>query len=126
MGPSDYPGEEEEWMKTIKRMGAQGDVMFARVASVPPAAVQVEPSGDRHVLAHSETGHDHWTHAGRAKYFAAPKDPFTCYLQVTDEFADIVHARSFDTHKTLRLGRGTWLVRRQREYVPGGFRRVED
>lgn len=113
-------------MKTIKRMGAQGDVMFIRVTALPAGLSEVQAVEGRCVVAHSETGHDHYTASSRARQWADPQDPLICYLQVSDEYADIVHARSFDTHETIRLGAGTWRTCRQREYVPGGFRRVED
>lgn len=34
--------------------------------------------------------------------------------------------RSFDTHESILLKGGTYEIRRQREYTPEGWRRVED
>jgi hypothetical protein len=58
-------------------------------------------------------------------------DPLLCYLRIDWPFADIVHQRPFDTHETLRLlgseaGPVFFEVRRQREYLPDGFRQVLD
>ena len=36
------------------------------------------------------------------------------------------HLRPHDTHEPIAFGPGIYHVRRQREYVPEGFRRVED
>ncbi len=117
-------GQGQTMARTIDNVGAQGDVFFLRVETIPATAKPKASVAGRHVVAHSETGHHHWIAAdGRVEYFEA--DPFTCYLRV-DGFADVVHARPFDTHGTVRLGAGSWLVRRQREYTPRGFRRVED
>lgn len=54
------------------------------------------------------------------------RDPMICYLQIAGDFADVVHHRPHDTHETLRLVRGIYEVRRQREWTPEGWRRVED
>lgn len=114
-------------MKTIKKIGAQGDVMFLRCKRIPKDATADEQTGPI-VVAHSETGHHHSIdpdESPRALLYRS-KDPFTYYLRVAAEYADVVHHRPFDTHETVRLEQGDWEVRRQREYTPDGFRRVED
>lgn len=111
---------------TIKEQGAQGDVMFIRVQNMPEGLQKEAQKGDI-VIAHSETGHNHAISADTdAHLFREPSDPLTCYLMVESDFADVIHHRSFDTHETLRLPKGLWKIRRQREYVPEGWRRVED
>lgn len=100
----------------------QGDIMLTLVDSLPGDAVAKKDN----VIAHSETGHHHV--AERAKVFTVP-DGETLYLRALGKSVDIVHKRPFDTHETIRLlgapGQ-VWRVRRQREYVPDGWRRVED
>ena len=116
-------------MKTVREVGAQGDVMFCRIndVEIPNTAKKVTPVNGYHVVAHSETGHHHQIAAdGRITMLMDESDPFTCYLRVDGFNAEVVHNRSFDTHETLALPAGTWQVRRQREYTPKGFRRVED
>lgn len=113
-------------MKTIKKVGAQGDVFFQRVDAIPDEAKPKQATEGRHIVAHSETGHHHTIQADGVVLYEGPADPFTCYLRVDGAFADVVHQRPSDTHETLRLGPGTWQVRRQREYVPEGFRLVQD
>jgi hypothetical protein len=114
-------------MKMIKKMAAQGDVMFVRIDEIPADVTPVEPEQNRHILAHSETGHHHVTRADGVAYFRGP-DPFTCYLRVDaiGAGAEVIHERPWDTHETVLLTPGSWLVRRQREYVPAGFRMVVD
>lgn len=113
---------------TIKEQGAQGDVMFIRVnESLDLGNFQKEKRDGDLIIAHSETGHNHSISASTdAHLFNEPSDPLTCYLMVESNFADVVHHRGFDTHETVRLPKGLWKVRRQREYIPEGWRRVED
>jgi len=115
-------------MKTIDKLAAQGDVLFRRIAALPSGAIQDSVTGPL-IVAHSETGHNHEIRDPEVKLFQAlERDPMICYLQIAGAFADVIHYRSFDTHETLRLpgGGSTWEVRRQREYTPEGWRRVED
>jgi hypothetical protein len=107
----------------VNKCAAQGDVLFMRVNELPSGLDA--PKVGRAVVAHSETGHHHICESPCAEYFVDPKDPFTAYLQLAED-SDVVHVRPFDTHQTLTLPAGSWMVRRQREYVPGGYRRVED
>lgn len=115
-------------MKTVQNLAAQGDVLFRRVDHLPADAVEQTRKG-RLVVAHSETGHHHAIDDPAVKLFErAERDPMVCYLQIAGEHADVVHHRPHDTHETLRLlGKGAiFEVRRQREYTPDGWRRVED
>jgi hypothetical protein len=112
---------------TVSRMAAQGDVLFRRVDAIPASAKQVETRGPI-VVAHSETGHHHsLDEVSGAKLFTLDNDPLTCFLRVEGIGGAVVtHHRDFDTHAPLLLTPGNWQVKRQREYVPGGWRRVED
>lgn len=120
-------------MIEVKRLGAQGDVLFRRVRALPKTAVEEKVCG-RLVVAHSETGHDHSIDATDGiRLFSEPSDPLVCYLRLEGvEYADVIHHRAWDTHDTVRLLGGAakapviFEARRQREYVPEGFRRVED
>jgi hypothetical protein len=122
-------------MLTIKKLGAQGDVMFRRIKGLPATAQEQVVRGPI-VVAHSETGHHHAIDAtDGVRLFVEPANPNICYLMLDGvEHADVVHHRSWDTHDTVRLLRGKaktpaiFEARRQREraYVPAGWRRVED
>lgn len=118
-------------MKRIKKMAAQGDVLFRRVSKVPDTAKAVESKKD-HVIAHSETGHHHTVSSAGAEFFTAPGDTMTSYLRLKNDYVDVIHHRPFDTHETLRLLKDDscdetiFEIRRQREHTPEGWRRVED
>lgn len=110
----------------IKKMAAQGDVLFRRISRLPDGVVE-QPRKGALVVAHSETGHHHSIHDLEVKLFErAERDPMICYLSVGGTCAEVVHHRPHDTHKTIGLIGGIWEVRRQREWTPEGLRRVED
>lgn len=113
-------------MKTILKMGAQGDVCFRRVDALPSKAKAKKREGAL-VVAHSETGHDHTIDDTGVVRFDVG-NPLLCYLRIDAEYADVVHHRAWDTHQTIRLegGGSIWEVRRQEEWTPEGWRRVED
>jgi hypothetical protein len=103
-------------MIVVNCLAAQGDVLFRRIAELPPEVIEVRPMGTM-VVAHSETGHHHIVLQAEVRLFEKQeRDPLLCFLSVDSEFADIVHLRSFDTHEPLRLTTGVWEVRRQREW----------
>lgn len=102
----------------------QGDVMLIPVDSVPNDAVPVK-QGDEHVIAHSETGHNHTMSALRVNFFMMPSDPLEGYLTV-DEATVLDHQRTFHTHESIRVHPGTYKIRRQREYSPEGWQRAAD
>jgi hypothetical protein len=112
-------------MKRAENQAAQGDVLFIRVPRIPSDMKTVEPKNGHFIVAHSETGHHHTIGANGVAMVSDPRDPFTCYLQLASE-VQVVHHRPFDTHETFELSKGSWMVRRQREYTPEGLRMVED
>ena len=52
-------------------------------------------------------------------------NPLVSWLQVNRSTA-LDHLRPHDTHESIMFEPGIYEVRRQREYTPEGFRRVED
>lgn len=110
------------------RQVAQGDVLFRRAKKVPKEFKRTERKG-RLIVSHSETGHHHAIDDTGVVMFDAG-DPLRCFLVLESvESCDVIHHRSFDTHAPISLGGGVgavWEVLRQREYVPDGWRRVED
>jgi hypothetical protein len=118
-------GDKEAKMKIVNRMAAQGDVLFVKVGAIPADAAEKKLEEKRLVVAHSETGHHHYLEVVPGMRHFVREDPTVAYLTLGEE-ADVIHARAHDTHETLRLAPGHWQVRRQREYVPEGWRRVED
>lgn len=117
-------------MKTITKMGAQGDILFRRVKALPAGVVERKPSGGQHIVAHSETGHHHVVPDTQARFFEPPNDPFVCYLQLTTEGGtQVEHCRPAHQHEMLGLlgaPGDVWEGRRQREAAPEGWQRVAD
>lgn len=107
------------------KQAAQGDVLFTRVDAMPGGLTEAKREGGLLVVAHSETGHHHGFASKDARLFEVPNDPFTCYLQLSDS-CELQHFRPHDTHESILFGAGVYLVRRQREYTPEGYRMVCD
>lgn len=108
-----------------ERPSFQGDLMIRRVATVPSHAKPVAATDGVHVLAHSETGHHHVVAERSAQLLIDETNQFIAWLRVAEP-CDVEHLRSFDTHAPLHLEPGDYEVRRQREYVPEGWRRAAD
>lgn len=113
-------------MKTFKKTCTapvfQGDLMIMRINEIPEDAKKL----DHNIVAHSETGHHH---IAKGADVLSGLDPMVMFLKAKEKHIDIVHKREFDTHETLRfytdLG-DTFIIKRQREFMPEGWRRVED
>lgn len=117
-------------MKSFTRCAAQGDLLIRRICSIPAEAKPVDAEKGKYVVAHSETGHDHVIAERLNVKLYSSGDPMVSYLQVI-EAADaaetlLEHLRTFDTHETISIPPGSYEIRRQREYTPEGWRRVED
>jgi hypothetical protein len=98
-------------------MWRQGDVLMARIASIPPEAKRLPHL----VVAEGErTGHCHQIKdSDSAALFEADG---MLYLDVISNEATIVH----EEHGPIKLGRATYRVWMQREYLPRGSRRLMD
>ncbi len=114
-------------MKTFSNTAAQGDLLICRIKELPAGLTLIKPEGDKHIVAHSETGHHHTFPTRTVELLARGDDPMVMYFRVTGESADLVHHRPHDTHETIGFSKGDiGIMRRQREYTPEGWRRVED
>lgn len=116
-------------MHTFQNTAAQGDVCFVRRDTLPSGLTEIAPVDGRIVVTHSETGHDHVMVLDRAPEPAVRMyggdNPLIAWLQVNRP-TPLQHLRPHDTHQPIMFGVGVYEVRRQREYTPEGFRRVED
>lgn len=118
-------------MKTFQKMAAQGDVCFVRRDKLPSGLVPMAAVDGRIIVTHSETGHDHVMVLDRAvdtpavRMYSDATNPLIAWLEVNRPTA-LEHMRPHDTHAPILFGPGIYEVRRQREYTPEGFRRVED
>jgi hypothetical protein len=102
---------------------AQGDLNIFEAEKIPDGLYEQLPLDGHHILAHSETGHHHVVEGNTVKVFQ--EDEFSAYLDV-EKPSNVVHMRGFDTHETIQLPAGKYHITRQREHVPGGFRRAAD
>ena len=111
-------------MKTFVNQCAQGDVLFRRVDKIPEGAVVKKFDGPT-IVAHSENGGHHQFANCIGLEFFEMADPLVCYLKIEGEVA-LDHMRPTDTHESIMFKPGIYEMRRQREYTPEGWRRVED
>jgi len=117
-------------MRSIKNYAAQGDILIVRCEAIPDAALLVPRDSGRIIVTHSETGHHHVIERPRVDMYQ-DADPLVAWLEVhgdesLPEIAELVHCRPHDTHETIGLSPGRYQIRRQREYVPEGYRQVMD
>jgi ketosteroid isomerase-like protein len=106
---------------------AQGDILIIPVSTIPANAKAAIAEGGHYIIAHSETGHHHVIDCAKAEVYEAADDAFVAYIRTLAGGAEIEHQRPFDTHETVALRPNqTYEVRRQREYVPEGFRKAAD
>jgi hypothetical protein len=106
---------------------AQGDLLIIPIATIPANAKPATSEGAHYIVAHSETGHHHVIEKARAEIYEAADDAFVAYIRTLGDGAEIEHKRDFHTHETINLPpNSTFEIRRQREYVPQGFRPAQD
>ena len=117
-------------MKTFKNCAAQGDLYLRRISALPADAKPILSINGVFVVAHSETGHNHVIQDRPTVKMFTGSDPMVSYLQVIDATDQVEvllkHLRSFDTHEEIKIPTGFFEVRRQREYTPEGWRKIED
>lgn len=111
-------------MKNVTKMAAQGDLLFIKVNEIPKGFTPT----DDNIVGHSETGHHHIAE-GNFQRYANSDDVMRSFIVAKDD-VQINHMRSWDTHESLNLlnngGETIWEIKRQREYTPEGWRKVED
>lgn len=122
-------------MTNHRRLYAQGDILIERVEDIDPtrhAGIEADPDGAV-VLARGEvTGHRHAILRGALMFRDdglardMPRDLYVGHVRVTGTDAQLRH----EEHAAITLPRGTYRIRRQREFEPaaalGGSRLVED
>lgn len=107
------------------RPSFQGDLCIRRIDKLPKGLKAAVAENGDYIVAHSETGHHHVVKERAAQLLIDDTNAFISYLSVKEP-CEIEHLRDFDTHEPISLTPGDYEIRRQREYVPEGFRRVED
>lgn len=112
-------------MKKFNKIAAQGDCMIIKIEKLPEGLTQAKSENGKFVVAHSETGHNHIVLEKTARLLIDKTNEFIAYLDVAEP-TELEHLRNFDTHESIMLEPGIYEVRRQREYVPDGYRRAAD
>ena len=115
---------------TFITTAAQGDLLLRKIDAMPVQVKELAPIDGVFVIAHSETGHNHVIDSAPNVKWYSGDDAMISYLEVVDA-SDATetllrHLRGHDTHKTIVVPVGVFELRRQREYTPQGWRRVED
>lgn len=101
-----------------KKVYGHGDVIIVPIAKIPEEA-NSDGSG-KAVLAYGEvTGHSHQISEGIAAMFRYSNKQF---LRIQSEMGLLTH----EEHKMLRLPRGDFEIKIQREYTPNGWNKVVD
>lgn len=113
-----------------KKLWAQGDIILELVADVESAApINIDPD-KAVVLARGEvTGHRHAFYAGAVMFRDdalardVPAQLYLGHVKIAEkDGADLKH----EEHGTIHLPKGTYRVRRQREFDAGEARIVAD
>lgn len=108
------------------RISFQGDLSIRRIDTLPEGLKPAKAEGGHFILAHSETGHHHVVAERSAQLLIDEANAFIAYLSVAED-CEIEHLRNHDTHGSVSLEAGNiYELRRQREYVPEGWRRAAD
>lgn len=117
--------ERTETARRVRGIVRQGDVLLVPVDEVPVRQRRREIEGPRIVVAEGEaTGHAHVVR-GEARLVRSTAH----YFRPTEQHLVVTGAAvlTHEEHDTIELAPGTYEVRRQREYVPGGrIRRLAD
>jgi hypothetical protein len=111
--------------KHFKNSAAQGDVFLRRIDRLPEGLIPAKAENGFHIVAHSETGHNHVVKERSAQLLIDKTNAFIAYLDVAKP-CELEHLRDFDTHESLALEPGLYEVRRQVEFGPEGWRRAQD
>ncbi len=113
-----------------RKFYAQGDIILERVTDASPTdAINVDPDGAV-VLARGEvTGHRHAFYGGAVMFRDdalardVPSHLYLGHVKIADKGgAELRH----EEHDTIKLPKGTYRVRRQREFDAGEARVVAD
>lgn len=112
-------------MKKFTNQAAQGDCLITRIEKLPDGLELAKAANGFHIVAHSETGHNHVVLEKSAQLLIDKTNAFIGYLNVLEP-CELEHLRSHDTHESIALEKGFYEVRRQQEYTPQGLRRAQD
>ncbi len=108
----------------------QGEVYILRIKSLPKDAKKVEAKDGKLIVGHSETGHHHVIAESPQVKFYTSDNPVVSYLEVIEatEKTEVLleHLRGYDTHETIGISEGVYVVINGIESAPTGWRKVQD
>ena len=104
---------------------AQGDVMLVPIIAIPAGATPLDAENGAHIITHSETGHHHVVMDRPDIRHYSGMDVFTGFLSL-GEAALLEHLRDHHTHVPISLEPGHYVIKRQRQPAPEGWRRAVD
>lgn len=112
-------------MKILEHTLRHGEVYFDLVDEIPDLETKKPYMHDgRPIVGHSESGHHHVIDGSCAQVFDF--DEFTSFLEAK-KTCKVIHLKTTnDRHGDGTLAPGKYLITRQREYTPEGFRRARD
>ena len=120
----------------MKYYARQGEVNFLELEDgdeFPSDLTAATPEGGNYILGHSETGHHHVLAVAGNTARVYDQDEFVSWIdntstdKVVAREGNVIHLRGFDTHDPVGLKPGKrYMVTRQREHTPEGFRRAAD
>lgn len=89
-----------------------GEVLLQPVDKLPKAKVEQHTS---YIVGHSETGHHHVLESD--KKFDVMLDKAFLYISLSNP-ATLVHKKTTDAHKTLKVPKGKYRIIHKKEYNP--------
>ncbi|MDE2100922.1 MAG: hypothetical protein KGL39_26990 [Patescibacteria group bacterium] len=109
----------------MKRVALQhGEVILFPVSKLPKGETRQEI---KVVVAHSETGHHHIVISNKPVDVMGDVEKHDLYIRLFEP-AKLVHQKTTDKHRTLKVPAGIWKILHKSEYDPfaGLTRRVKD
>jgi hypothetical protein len=101
-------------LESEKQVAPQGDVLFRRVPKIPDH-VHRQKSDLGIVIARSATGHEHFVADPDVSVYREAIGRYPTFLRVDTEYVHVVQRPRVDPWGPMRLYRGGWEVRRQRD-----------
>ncbi len=103
---------EEYQMRLVRH----GEVLLIPISDLPNDVEEVY-SGERYIVARSETHHHHTAVGDVTIYKPVGGDTADIYLRANKDSV-IEHQKTFDRHETKTLNEGLYIVRGKTEYDP--------
>jgi hypothetical protein len=112
-------------MKIIEHTLRHGEVYFDLVDELPANDLpSAELDNNRSIVGHSESGHHHVLDGNAVR--VVDYDEFVSFAEVKEK-CKVIHLKTtHDRHDDAVLLPGKYLITRQREYTPKGYRRAAD